>query len=142
LPSVRKLAPLLVLAATLGLTAPAGGAGEKTYLPGCVPAEKAKYKPRTIVVACADANFQIRKIEWSHWGDRGAKGTGKAKVNTCDPSCAEGKFKTYPVIVRAGHPHQCEDFGRREWKRLYWRFTDDKPKGFDRRDSQRRACTA
>jgi hypothetical protein len=139
---MHRAVPLLVAAGALALSAPAGGAGERTYLPGCVPAEKAKYKPKTIIVACADANFQIRKISWSHWGHDYAKGKGRAKVNDCDPSCADGHFHSYPVKVRAERPHHCEDYGKREWRRLRWRFTDKKPAGVPRRDKQDRACTS
>src|SRR3954452_24087278 len=39
-----------------------------------------RFKPRTIVVTCADANFQIRQLRWQRWATSSAAGHGSARI--------------------------------------------------------------
>ena len=139
--SVRAIAVGCALAA-LGLAPGAVGAtAPKVYWPGCGLAnQKPKYKPTKIVITCADASFRVTKIEWSSWGSKQAKGSGTAKVNTCDPSCAAGHFKSYPIHLRAYRPHDCAHADKREFSRLKYVFPDRRPKGYGRRDLQKFPC--
>ncbi|HKN92684.1 MAG TPA: hypothetical protein VJU60_00005, partial [Thermoleophilaceae bacterium] len=57
-------------------------------------------KPHQIIITCADANFVLTALKWSHWARKSAAGTGSAKINDCKPSCAEGHFHKYPVSVK------------------------------------------
>jgi hypothetical protein len=34
----------------------------------------------------------LTRLEWENWGRRRARGTGRARVNTCEPSCAGGEI--------------------------------------------------
>ena len=50
------------------------------------PYGKVVYKPKRI-------NFSdttLTKIRWRHWNAKVARGTGRARINTCNPSCAGG----------------------------------------------------
>lgn len=50
------------------------------------PYGKVVYKPKRI--GFSDAT--LTKIHWRHWNRKVARGTGRARINTCNPSCAGG----------------------------------------------------
>jgi hypothetical protein len=127
---------LLILALALIPAIPADGAS-KVRLAGC--GDKPSYKPRKVIIACGDGAFVVIKLEWSKWSRKKAVGRGTGKVNTCEPSCAEGKFKSYAVKLTAGKPTQCGE-GDRQFTRLTYTFTDKKPKGVKRTESVPRPC--
>jgi hypothetical protein len=62
--------------------------------------KKPQARPETIVIACADFGIFVDTIDWDRWGNRKARGEGVLSVNTCNPSCAQGTFKHYPVDIR------------------------------------------
>jgi len=61
--------------------------------------QEGRYKPRSVIVFCADAGMILRKIRWRHWNDPVATGRARAWANTCEPSCVEGRFIRYQVAV-------------------------------------------
>lgn len=61
--------------------------------------EYAETKPEAITFTCGDGGQYVDGITWSTWGNEGAKGTGKYRVNTCDPNCAEGEYLSAPVEI-------------------------------------------
>jgi hypothetical protein len=130
------------LALAVGLlavfVASAAGASH-TLLPGC--GDTASYKPKSVIIACGDGAFRIVKLDWSSWKKRSATGQGTAKVNTCEPNCAAGKFKSYPVKLTADKPDACPN-GKRAFSRLTYTFTDKKPKGAKRTEHVPRPCSA
>lgn len=77
---------------------PAPGGGDTDTLVGAQTGVAVPY------IAFGDRPFQPRVIEatedavltgvaWSRWGSATPAGTGSVRVNTCDPSCAEGKIE-------------------------------------------------
>jgi hypothetical protein len=92
--------------------------------------ERGRYKPSTVIVTCADANVRVRAIQWSSWTAREARGRGTALVNDCQPNCAGGRFRRYPIRLRAFRPRQtggCVPGSL--FTRLAWRFPQSKPEG-------------
>jgi hypothetical protein len=51
-------------------------------------------RPRSIVFACADGGFSVRRLTWSSWHRFRASGRGVFHQNDCRPNCAEGAFHT------------------------------------------------
>src|SRR3954470_11642221 len=123
---MKRLAAI-VLTATVTLVAaiPAAGANH-VRLAGC--GDKPSYKPRNVIIACGDGAFRAAKLQWSTWTRKTAVGHGTAKINACDPNCAEGKFKSYKVTLTAGKPKQCGP-GDRQFTRLTYTSPDKKPAG-------------
>jgi hypothetical protein len=70
------------------------------YLIECVDDNLAK-APASFTLACADANESLDGLSWQNWGAPTAKAKGYIVVNTCEPNCAEGSLKRYPVSVLA-----------------------------------------
>lgn len=99
------------------------------------------YKPRSIVVTCADANFVLKRVRYTAYGPKGARGTATASINGCMPSCVAGRFHSYRVtftMSRLSANGQCGDV--QQFRRLTIRFTGKRPKGERRSLTQRFPC--
>jgi hypothetical protein len=59
------------------------------------------YAPKDFILACADANSQLKNLEWTHWNQSTAYATGTATWNNCTPDCASGTWLSAPVSVYA-----------------------------------------
>lgn len=69
---------------------------------------KALTRPKTVTLACADAGVVLSKLSWSSFGGNTARAKGQISINTCEPNCAAGATKTYPVLVAASKPKACK----------------------------------
>ncbi len=63
--------------------------------------------PKDLSLACADENYTLHNLTWSGWSSPTAMADGQAIINTCDPTCAEGKYVTLPVSVTASSQKSC-----------------------------------
>ena len=126
---IAVAASLLVAAAALPATA-----GARTYMPDCQ--SKLRYQPRNVTVFCADAGMVVRRIDWTDWKDRRARGESRrALANDCQPSCADGTFHRYQVRLLLRRPRTCAD-GRRAFTRFNVTFVGPKwsgPRSFNQR---------
>lgn len=68
-------------------------------------------KPDFIMIACADGGNILEHLKWSVWSATSALATGVEEINDCEPSCADGKFHSYPVTVRLDNVRSGQ-FGR------------------------------
>jgi hypothetical protein len=129
-----------VAALALAVAAPAAQAqgGPTLLINDC---ERGKFKPRKIIITCADANFRVKGLTWSSWTRQEARGRGTAVVNDCEPNCAEGTFHNYPIRLRAFRP-QLEGgcVPGYVFTRLAWRFPGNKPEGLPRKATRRTVC--
>lgn len=127
-----EAAPKVVLAdLKVGCTPPNAVA----WISNCGPLVSA---PKSLVLACADANYSLSKLTWHAWGKAAATATGTAVANTCTPNCAAGKFRSYPVTVTAGGLKPC---GRAKvYTRLTLVYPGKRPAGIAARDTQTLNC--
>jgi hypothetical protein len=133
----------LALAAVIVVAVPvtaATTAGASTKLRVFFPndCQHNKYKPKSFVVTCADANFTVKKVKYSAYGATSAKGTGTASLNTCEPDCASGTFKSYPVKLTLSRVKQCGDVP--QFTRARITFTGARPAGQSKSLSQPFTC--
>jgi len=84
---------MAMLVAAPGVSATEKPNPSRTYIVDC--SGGLAFKPREIVLACADAGVRFANITWSKWNMNGATGRGNLVVNTCEPTCADGNFVTY-----------------------------------------------
>lgn len=89
---------LVIVALGLVVAAPVANANERpnpkrTYIVDCTGG--LAFKPKDIVIACADAGVAFSNITWTRWNNNGAVGRGTLTVNTCEPTCAAGNVLTY-----------------------------------------------
>lgn len=57
--------------------------------------------PSSLVLTCADANTQVKDLQWNSWGNATATATGTATWNDCTPDCASGKWKSEFATISA-----------------------------------------
>jgi hypothetical protein len=94
--------------------------------------------PKSLVLACADANYGLAKLTWRAWGKRIATAKGTATANDCTPNCAAGHFRSYPVTATATVLKSC---GRAKvYMRLTLVYAGKRPAGIAARDVHTLAC--
>lgn len=125
-------APKAVLADLhVGCTPPDGVA----WIANCGPLVS---EPATLVLACADANYEVARLAWHGWGRATASATAVARANDCTPSCAAGRFHSYRVRVTATRLRAC---GRaRIYTRLTLVYPGPRPAGIAKRDVHVLGC--
>ena len=116
---------LLAVAFAAALAAAARAAPTAPTIPDCFAQVVA---PKAMVLACGDGNLSLEGLTWHGWGTETATATGNARANDCDPYCAAGTFRTYPVSVTASDPHTCLG-GRRQYTHLEWSTQAKPPPG-------------
>jgi hypothetical protein len=118
---------LLAGAATSGvvLAGPASAASSQVVLVNCQGV--GQVRPAGYDIGCMPSNELVSGLTWTSWRSV-AFGAGTLKVNDCTPTCAQGKYINYPILVvlwRAqpwpGHP------GQHYFSRLTWIFTGSRP---------------
>jgi hypothetical protein len=94
--------------------------------------------PKTFVIACADANYELTRLSWRGWGSVRATATGVAQANDCTPTCAAGHFHAYRMTAVADHVKRCGK--ARYYDRLTIVYAGPRPKGIAKRDVQTLGC--
>jgi len=139
-PLSRSVIPkvlLLAVAVAALLAVPATSATPKTLFPA--DCGKPTYKPKSIVVACGDANNQVTGIKWESYGTDAASGKRTAKVNDCKPNCASGKTKRSAAVLALTKPKNCGK-GVTQFTRLAETFTGARPPGLSKRLTETFPC--
>jgi hypothetical protein len=92
---------ILLIAAALALTGATTAAGaSRTYFHQPMTGKRA-YKPSRIEFS--DSTFS--HIRWRGWNTRIARGTGRGRVNTCNPFCGAGNIVYGTVALKMYRRH-------------------------------------
>lgn len=94
--------------------------------------------PASLVLACADANYELASLTWKGWGTAHATATGVARANDCSPNCAAGHFHSYRMTATADRLTRCG--AARTYDRLTIVYAGARPKGIGRRDVHTLGC--
>ncbi|MEU4142634.1 hypothetical protein [Streptomyces parvulus] len=90
-------------------------------------------RPGSYILACGDGNSRLVSLHWYRWSSEAAVGRGSNAVNDCDPYCAAGAFRSYPVTVRLDRPTATDgNAGERHFSRITLTYTDGRPDGAPR----------
>jgi hypothetical protein len=127
-----------VLAVALLLVVPAT-ATAKTHPVTISNCGKLVQRPASLVLTCADANYELAKLKWSSWGGTTAAATGTASANDCTPYCAAGHFHSYPVTVTVARPLSCPT--SRRYTRLTIHYAGTRPRGYAKNDVHAFTCS-
>ena len=104
---------------------PAAAASSPVVLVNC--AGHGKVRPAVYDISCMPSSEYVAGLTWTSWRSV-AFGSGTLKVNDCTPTCAQGKYISYPILTvlwRAeAWPHHP---GRDYFTRLTWIFTGKRP---------------
>lgn len=135
--AVRRAAALGGVALLGLLAVPASAATSVPTVPtDCV---HQRVRPARIVIACADGNFALTRLSWTSWTRRHAVATGTAVINLCDPTCAGGRFASFPVNVELRRPRRCPN-GDLQFHRALLTYRGRRPPGARRHDVVPLAC--
>lgn len=109
---IALVVPMVAASLAAG-TLPAAAATHTMVISSCT---KATYKPRSYVIACADAGQSIEHATYRDWTRTVAHGAGTWVVNICEPNCAEGHYQRYRVAFTLSRP--VTSAGRRVFSRI------------------------
>ena len=119
---------LMAIAATAGgvvLAGPASAGSSQVVLVNC--GGVGQVRPAGYDIGCMPSNELVTGLTWTSWRSV-AFGSGTLEVNDCTPTCAQGTYIKYPILVvlwRAEpwskHP------GEQYFSRLTWIFTGNRP---------------
>jgi hypothetical protein len=101
----------------------------------------AKVKPKLVILACADANFYVNRLQWGHWGNAHTTARGTAHVRDCDPSCVGGTFHKYPGKLRLSRIRTCPQDGLKHYTQTKFTFPGARPQGTPRHLRQGYPCS-
>jgi len=94
-------------------------------------AHHGQVEPSDYILTCADAGSVLEHLVWKSWTAQQAVATGVHELNSCTPSCAEGKFIDYPVVALlwrsepvSGQP------GEQYFTRITVRYTGPRPPAY------------
>ena len=101
---MRNKIPLLLLAmlsvlALGGLVLSLSEVQPNRHVTASFCGQPAQSAPRSIVVACGDANYGFTDLAWVQWGNPATYARGVKYVNDCTPTCAAGTFKKTSVTI-------------------------------------------
>ena len=104
---------------------PASAESSQVVLVNC--SGHGQVRPAGYDPSCMPSSELVTGLTWTSWRPV-AFVSGVLKVNDCTPSCAQGKYISYPILTvlwRArpwpGHP------GQKYFSRLTWIFTSNRP---------------
>ncbi|HTU74731.1 MAG TPA: hypothetical protein VMG38_14550 [Trebonia sp.] len=97
---------------TVGLALPARP-GQATLAAATAPAatapayllltcsDQGQTEPSSFIMTCADAGMRLEGLRWTTWSSHFASAYGTFSENDCEPNCASGHVRDYPVVVTA-----------------------------------------
>jgi hypothetical protein len=137
------LGPALMLAALPAAAIPAtpATASKPVWVTGGPSCLHERFKPKQIVIACADGTDVLKGLKWSTWSATRATGTGTDYVVTCSPDCASGHRTAYPVSVTLTQPRSCKRQAHPVFSRAMLKFGKTHP-GLLSAESDRLSCPA
>jgi hypothetical protein len=95
---IVAVAAMLLWAVSAGAAAP-----EKVYYE--TPFGQVVHKPKRIEFS----DLTLTKIRWRNWNSRRSLGRGRARINTCIPSCAAGNIVRGRARLRVFQRHRADD---------------------------------
>ncbi len=105
------------------------------WINNCGPLASA---PASLILACADANYELASLTWKGWGTAHATATGVARANDCSPNCAAGHFHSYRMTATADRLTKCG--AARYYGRLTIVYAGARPQGIAKRDVHTLGC--
>lgn len=113
-----------------------------TYAPGAgLRCDRVAYKPKAIMVACADGNLYLTKIHYRSYTAHRAVGHGRVHYNDCKPYCARGHFHTMKAKVTLSRPRHCRAVDARVFTRVHYLLAHRPIGGFSRKGTARYPCS-
>ncbi len=112
-------------AAGVVLAGPASAASSPVVLVNCKGA--GQVRPAGYDIGCMPSSELVTRLTWTSWRSV-AFGSGVLEVNNCTPTCAQGRYVKYPILVALWRAEPWpKHAGRAYFSRLTWIFTGKPP---------------
>ena len=119
---------LMAIAATAGgvvLAGPASAGSSQVVLVNC--GGVGQVRPAGYDIGCMPSNELVTGLTWTSWRSV-AFGSGTLEVNDCTPTCAQGTYIKYPILVVLWRAERWSKHpGQNYFSRLTWIFTGNRP---------------
>jgi hypothetical protein len=102
------------------------------------PAKLDTGPPRSILFACADGGYYVKRLRWRSWRTWRAVGRGAFHFNDCDLTCVDGTFHKRKGRLILRRRLWCPSISKYVFKRAEIRYR--RPWQGDRRYSWRLSC--
>lgn len=122
----KPLLFIVVLVIALCVGAGASGASAK-HIYIAAQCRGGSIEPRSVTLACADANLYVTGLRYKSYGHKTATASGIFHQNGCTPNCAAGKFHTYDGTIKFSDIARCA--GRLYYSRAEYSFKAPNGKG-------------
>jgi hypothetical protein len=133
-----RIAKLMAVASILAVGISPAVAQARTLYPNC--ASHLRYKPKSLILFCADAGVTAQRVRWYRWGAREARGASRyVYAKTCVPDCATGGVRRYRARFVLRRVRTCAENGERVFTRLAVIFGRRHPPGLTK-FTQRLQC--
>jgi hypothetical protein len=86
-----------VAATMLSLTGTADAATSRTVVFDCQ--HQPQERPASFILSCENDEEYFTGLSWATWTPALASATGVEQENDCVPSCAQGKHRSYRVLI-------------------------------------------
>jgi hypothetical protein len=93
------------------------------------------YKPKQITVSCVDGTVKVANLKWTSWSSTQAQASGVYRVNKCNPDCAAGNTKSFPVKITLSRPKTCPGRKHKAFGRVSYAFGAKHPRPTPRHTS-------
>jgi hypothetical protein len=110
---------MVALLLSVGTAAPTVASRSRTYVAKCT---HVAFKPHSIIFACGDGGFYVKRLHWRHWSFRWAVATGVFHANDCDPDCARGTFHRRRGILLLTRRLSCPSTGKFVFRHVTVRY--------------------
>ncbi|MFL5816624.1 MAG: hypothetical protein ACJ76L_03385 [Conexibacter sp.] len=111
-----RLVPVLAAAMLIASFAAPAAQADEVLLPDCGNlAYGGSVMPVEWSSGCVGASFNVQDLVWSGWGAATTTAAGTRAYNDCDPSCADGDIRLYPVHLTADRIRRCASLLGARW---------------------------
>ena len=119
------LVAITATAAGVVLAGPASAGSSQVILVNCSGA--GQVRPARYDIGCMPSSELVTRLSWTSWRSV-AFGDGILEVNSCTPTCAQGRYVKYPILVALWRAEQWpRHAGQDYFSRLTWIFTGKRP---------------
>jgi hypothetical protein len=125
--SIALAVALVAVFAAIAAAKPSGRSVARTYV--VADCTNAAFKPRQVILTCADAGLFATELEWKQWGRAQASADGVGKEKVCVPDCASGHYVKGEIRLHLFRPRLCPQDGHRHFTKARYSWPDGDPGG-------------
>ena len=107
---MRRLLVLTAIAISATALPSSAAAARHTFVANCNNTYYLDFKPHYWSAGCTGGSYNLRRMHWTHWGKRVARGHGQATLRKpcgTNPTCPEAGIYKAKARLRLRRPRRC-----------------------------------